>query len=397
MLTVIFKNKFIDQHEQWVKKVSALKTLLKLLYAVIIISVAYVAYLRPYHNWDMLGYMACAVSIDVQNSDSVHSITYNHAKAELSHKDYEALVNPTNNYRKRNLEDSEYFHEQLSLYSIKPLYILLVYLFFKAGISLTAATVLPSVLAYAGIGWLLFFWMMKFISTFRAFIFSVLLMLSPPLWETAMSSTPDALAGLTTFAAFFFILEKKNFKTGLLFLLIAIAVRIDAFLLAIMVAIFLKVTGAGNKKITTTEFLVFSATSLLLFSAIAFWLGQFDTDTIGYYAFVHSDFASGLTTNPVLEYVVLLAKGMYSSQHSMITIFLLLAFATILLRRSLNSIQKDFESQIIMLLLLHMLLRYFLHPTIEDRFLLVHYLVIVIIFIKTIFGKFLSALVPANG
>lgn len=374
-----------------------LKTALKILYAVIIISAAFVAYLKPYHNWDMLGYMACAISIDEQHADSVHSITYHHAKTELAPKDYEALVDPTNAYRKRNFEDSNYFHEQLPLYRIKPLYIPLVYLFFKAGMPLTAATVLPSVLAYAAIGWLLFFWMMKFTQILPAFIFSVWMLLSPPLWETALSSTPDALAGLMTFTAFFFILEKKNFKTGLWFLLAGIATRIDVFLLAIMLLIFLKVTKAGSKNITTSEFIIFSGTSLLLFFFIASWLGNFGTDTIGYYALVQSDFASQLTTNPMLEYVVLLARGIYRIQHSMIFFFLLLAFITILLRRSMAPIQKDFYSQVMLLLLLQMLLRYLLHPVIEDRFLVMHYLLIVIIFIKTIFGKFLSEPVPANG
>lgn len=353
------------------------------LFVAFIFSVACVAYLKPNHNWDMLGYMGCVLSIEEEDAGAVHAATYTHAKSELPEKGYELLTGNVNEYRKRNLEDATYFNDQLKLYSIKPLYVLLIYLFYKAGLPLTEATVLPSVIAYFCIGLILFYWMRKVISGTGAFIFSVAIMLSPPLWEIALSSTPDALAGLLAFAAFFLIIEKKKINAGLLLLLTCIAVRIDFILLTLMTLVFLRFFETTSKRITWSAFLMFAVVGVFIFSVIAFGPGHFNSSTIGYYTIVQSDFVKQFGTNPIVQYFVLLVKGIYSSRYSVVSLFLLFAGVILFLRNAAER-GSDFESRVIVLLLFNMLLRYLLHPVIEDRFLIVHYLVITIIFMKTL-------------
>lgn len=181
-----------------------LRILIKPAYLIFLISVAFTAYLKPAYNWDMLGYMACAVSLDEFNIDSIHAITYATAKAELPAKDYLLLIDPGNSYRDRNYADANYFANQLPLYRIKPLYIFIIYLFYKTGISLTVATILPSLLGYICIGLILFFWISRFMKEHWTFIFSTLMMLSPPLWTGVQSATPDILCGLFILIAFYF-------------------------------------------------------------------------------------------------------------------------------------------------------------------------------------------------
>ena len=60
-------------------------------------------------------------------------------------------------------------------------------------------------------------------------------------------------------------------------------------------------------------------------------------------------------------------------------------------------LQTFFCAIYILLLLLNMLVRYLLHPIIEDRFFAAHYLVITIIFIKSIFGTMREPAISSHG
>ncbi|MEO6169003.1 MAG: hypothetical protein ABIO46_01695, partial [Chitinophagales bacterium] len=329
--------------------------------------------------------------IDDHNIDSVHTATYRHAQSELPPAAFEKLTDASNDYRKKNFENAAYFHEQLPLYSIKPFYVLLIYLFYKAGVSLIAATILPSVLSYICIGALLFLWMSGIISLLKALIFSVLIMLSPPMWEIALSATPDALSGFLAFLAFFLIVEKRKIIAGLSLLLLCITVRIDFVFLALMTLFFLRFSKATEKRITLNVFLLFSILSVLIFSVIAFGPGNFNRSTIGYYTIVQSDFVQQFGYNPGVQYLVLLVKGIYGSRYSVISLFLLLAMVLFFISKNMVTSEKKFELQIVFLLLLNIGVRYLLHPVIEDRFLVAHYLIITVIFLKTLFGQKMDA------
>src|SRR5262245_4718348 len=117
-----------------------------LIFLLILLIQAAVCYLRPYHNWDMLAYMACAISIEESNIDSIHSKVYNTAQAELPPRDFKELTT-ANDYRNRNFTEAQFFQTRLSLYWVKPLYVLLVFLLYKAGIPLTVSTLVPSLLS----------------------------------------------------------------------------------------------------------------------------------------------------------------------------------------------------------------------------------------------------------
>jgi hypothetical protein len=343
----------------------------------------------------MLGYMACAVSIDEPDIDSIHAITYEAAKAELPSRDYHQLIDPANPYREKNLTDADYFNQQLPLYRIKPLYIFIIYLFYKMGISLTTATLLPSLLGFIGIGLILFFWMSGFMKGGWAFNFSTLMMLSPPLWTGVLSATPDILCGCFTLLAFYFIIEKKNMLTGFIFLIAGLLMRIDLVLLSVMTALLLYFSAAGGKRIRLGLFIAWLSVSIVIFSLIAFLPGRFNEGTIKYFMVIPSDFAEEHSRDSLSQYFILLVKGLFDTRYSMISFILLLATVTGIIRLRLTSIQRDFDLQVILLLVANIFLRYLLHPVIDDRFLIAHYLIITLIFLKTIFEK--KSGVPVNS
>jgi hypothetical protein len=370
---------------------------LKILFPLVMAGLAIAAFQKPYYNWDMLGYMAAAVSMEISNPDSVHAIVYASAAAELPAKNFSELIDHENEYRSKNFNDAGYFHEQQVLYVIKPLYVLLVYVFYKSGFTLTASTVLPSVLSYFFMGLLLFSWLLKTRNPWQASCFSLLLMISPPFWAIAQYSSPDALCDLLIFAGFYFLIESNKPITGWFVLVLSVATRIDAIILVLMTLVFLKFAPIKSRSVSWPFFIINLSVSCVLFLAIAILLGHFNTGFIKYYALIPSDFAREVSSSPVQNYFILLVKGIYDSRFAAFPLFVLSALITIIIRRRTHLLTSDFEAGIILLLLLNMLVRYLLHPLIEDRFFAAHYLLITIIYIKTIFGTMREPAISKHG
>jgi len=360
---------------------------IKLFYFIFILVLALLAYSKRYYNWDMLGYIGCIISIEESNIDSIHSKVYQLAKKDLPAKEYEALIDSNNDYRSRAFQDATYFYGQLNLYRIKPLYVLLIYLFYKIGVPLVTATILPSVLSFVAIGLILFYWMTGYVKKWLACILSALIMLSPPLWEIVLSSTPDAFGDLIVLSAFYLILEKNKILAGLIFLLISIWIRIDFILLVMMTIIWLNLTKAVFKKISTMVVLSLSVISVLSFAVIAIQIGDLNLNSITYYSIIPSNLPNQLGTSLFSEYILLLVRGIHDTVHATVSLFLFLGIVTMSYRRRTLPLKSDFEGQVILLLLINILLRYLLHPVLDDRFLVAHYLVITILFIKTFLKK----------
>ena len=117
-------------------------------FLVCLLPVAYFTYKHPAYNFDMLGYMALVVRMDqTKDLGKVHTITYENARRIVPAEEYKKLTE-TPAFRKKFASDPLQFQKILPIYSVKPLYIGMCWLFYKAGFSLPAATVMPSILAY---------------------------------------------------------------------------------------------------------------------------------------------------------------------------------------------------------------------------------------------------------
>lgn len=175
--------------------------------------------------------------------------------------------------------------------------------------------------------------------------------------------------------------------TGFLFLTAGLITRIDLILLSIMTALLLCFNEQEGRRIRQGFFMLWLSLSILIFSLVAFLPGRFNEDTIRYFMLIPSDFAEGISKNSLTQYFILLVKGLYGTHYSMISLILLLVTITGIVRLRLSSVRRDFDLQIILLLVANILLRYLLHPVIDDRFLIAHYLIIILVFLKTIFEK----------
>lgn len=194
-------------------------------YIFCILAITILLGLRPNYNWDMLPYMFIIQKMDgIKSSSQIHANIYEAAQQNLSEKKYNELINPHNNYRKKMAEDAAAFEKQLPFFDIKPAYLISAFTFYKMGVGLTFATVLPSLIAYFFINLVSFIWLKKLGLSFKILIPALLIIciITAPL---ATRSNPDTLACLFLLTSAYFFLESDNLFCCVLFLILSILTR----------------------------------------------------------------------------------------------------------------------------------------------------------------------------
>ncbi|MBV9889241.1 MAG: hypothetical protein JO119_22090, partial [Acidobacteria bacterium] len=90
------------------------------------------AVLQPQYTWDAVGYVGA--SIPGANPESIYQQTFVAMKPILANKAY-TEVQPDNPYRADVIANPYHFAEQVTFYSIKPVYVDLIRGFHRAGLS----------------------------------------------------------------------------------------------------------------------------------------------------------------------------------------------------------------------------------------------------------------------
>ena len=98
---------------------------------------------------------------------------YTEVRKNISQKKYADLINAKDVYRKKMAENAYAFNTQLSYYTVKPIYLLSAYLFYKIGFSLIDSTFLPSLISFFLINIISFFWISKLYNTIKSQINNV--------------------------------------------------------------------------------------------------------------------------------------------------------------------------------------------------------------------------------
>ncbi len=240
--------------------------LVHIFFALIAAGVVAINY-KPAYNWDILPYMALALSHTVEDKDSVHSKVYNLIKegqqrGEVTNGTFGNLTKKIP-YRVQCYENADKFNAQLLYYRTKPLYNLLVYWLYTAGVPLIQATIIPSLVACFSILLALYAWMSLYTNRFMAAVVALLIALLPVFSELQNTSSPDALSAMFVLIAMYLFCAHKH--GGWLFLCLALAVltRIDNFIFA-AVMFYALFTPARNRLIFITVGFIFAAIFALL-------------------------------------------------------------------------------------------------------------------------------------
>jgi len=348
---------------------------------------------HPAYNFDMLGYMALIIRLDVHDLDEVHAITYEKARQDVPAEAYKKLTEALP-VRRKMADDPLQFERILPIYSVKPLYIGLCWLFYKWNFSLAISTVLPSIISYLVIGVFLFFWLRKYLQTVIAFLSALLVMYSMFMVAIAGHSTPDCLSALLLLMATYFILEKQNPVLMFLFFLLSIFARVDNAIACFFIVSFLTFSRKWRIIDRRRYFYMIAILGIVYLCAI-FPVTQFGWSIFYYSQYArHIDFSRDFDQAITFSsYVALVYSKLVTAMVS--TEFTFFMFLCLLILGNPSSWRKlTFDQAFLLLLLSVILFRFLLLPDLSDRFYLGFYLVFIILLVRKLQPQILA---PRNA
>lgn len=341
--------------------------------ALALAAIAFYLSRRPYYNWDMFPYMALTAQ-STTPFDSTHALIYRTAKEKMPSHDYEAIMR-----RQPALaSNSSAFQDALRYFRIKPIYLFSTRTLHNSGVDLLTATWLPSILSYALIGCLLFFWLQRIMIPPIAAGATLLFAITPYMITTARFSSPDAMSALFTFAGLYFICE-SSVVLGIVLAFVSIAIRPDAVIMILPICVALyKSKKVGNTYLFITLLLSMS-TALVILGG-----GGLPAE----FLFTSSDYSQAWTLDQrIFHYGESFINGLGSLANSGVPIFLWLGVMSIISLNNNTTVAKctrQFWWWLLASTLWMFAVRYLLHPVIEDRLLLSVYLLIFVGFCKTL-------------
>ncbi|WCT12058.1 hypothetical protein [Mucilaginibacter jinjuensis] len=350
-----------------------------LFYLCLLLGVGVLSFKKPSYNWDMLAYTAVILQYDAQTKD-VHQMVYQLASRQLPADTYDQLAGASNPERKNWKENDAAFHQKLPVYVIKPLYTMMAYGFYKLGIPIFKATVVPSVIAYIMTGILLLIWLNKYLKPVHATITCSMIMLLPPVLEAAKLSTPDFLAGMLLFYGVYFMVEKASVTAFFIFGILAVLSRID-FILPLL--ILLPALTFLAKELSVGKLIAFMSIAVVVYLLIASNALGYGWNMLYFPSFFHTlnpkhEVRSAFSMHDYWE--LLKAQVMTALYHSHFVWLLLIATLTLLQYR-LYELKSNMAILIIISLLFAIAARFLLQPVIADRFYIGYYLIFVTLFV----------------
>jgi len=210
------------------------------------------------HDWDMIGYMAVITSWQTPNPVAMHRRVYQELRRTITPATYEALT--TGPFRDDIAANPFHLAEQVPFYSIKPLYVDMVWLGHRLGLRLDRSMRLVSVLSVLALGILCFQWMRIYVTDLQSAIISACLFMTAPLHRLARFHEPDALNAIVLVASLYFLFEKKKHFPGLLLLCLSALIRPDSAILALLVLAYLATWAPTSLAIRKLDALVLAGT-----------------------------------------------------------------------------------------------------------------------------------------
>ncbi len=299
------------------------------------------AYRYPEYTTDGFSYMANAVAMKGESIQVIHDSVYREAMAGIPRPIFDHLtgndptepVSQSRSFQER-ARDAYRFAEFLPCFAIRPIFNELIYvLHYKLGIGLLKASVLIPVVSYWLMGWMILAWIWRYAARPWAALIAILLLLSPPLWDLARSTTPDALSTLILLAAMFLLLEKRRLLPGLILLMASVYVRTDNVLIVLAVLAYLYVAGYGLR---ASQAVVLSAVAVASVFVINHFAGDYGARMLYYRSFVGTPLAIGELVPRVgfRDYLAGLKSGISGLVHGSYIAFTLMGIVGVLRRPS---------------------------------------------------------------
>jgi hypothetical protein len=203
------------------------------LFAAAVSVVALYAVLKPDYNWDMVAYVGTALERQYPDAQDLHRETWQRIDEGASERQeyHLKLSNPYNLHQWKNPAD---FQSQLSMYRVKIGYIAALRMLDPL-VGVVNASFLLSVVPSLLFGALCLWWMWREKALQGALLFFPLLILIDYLPLTTVV-TPDMLASAVSMAGIYAFYRRHDWL-GAAFLVLAVSIRPDSFVLVIALTI----------------------------------------------------------------------------------------------------------------------------------------------------------------
>ncbi len=149
-------------------------------------------------GWDMLAYIGVIESWRTSDSTLIQNQAYSSIR---SLPDYDQLRGngtclPPDyvSYRTDVAHNSNHFAQQLPIAAIKPLYVIILSVLHRGGLSYVRSFAIISAVVFCGLGAITWLWLSLYWSKWAATMFGFLLLVNPEILSIIRSTSPDALA-----------------------------------------------------------------------------------------------------------------------------------------------------------------------------------------------------------
>lgn len=183
---------------------------------------------KPSYNWDMIGYVAAALSAEGYQGASLNKATYDSVRSEVGPHTFDQLTQ--DDYRETVFRDPASLAQQLPFYRIRPLYVGLIRVVHAMGLEYPKSTYVVSAI-FAALSVVLLAFVAREIGA--PVIAVPLVVLFSGFIDIARLSTPDAMACFFALLTIYALIRGST----LVFFLAAVLplVRTDFLLLSLLV------------------------------------------------------------------------------------------------------------------------------------------------------------------
>lgn len=179
----------------------------------------------PHWSWDLVPYVACALENRFPDSTALHSATFEEVRRIVPPARFVALTSGV--YFGDVFHDPESLRQQLPFYRTRPVYVELIRLISRAGVSPVIATLAISITASASFALLLLVWLRAHLALRAAGPLAVLVSVLAGLPTIARVSSPDAISGLCLLGVLYAVCERSALGLAAAGILLSVGVRSD--------------------------------------------------------------------------------------------------------------------------------------------------------------------------
>jgi hypothetical protein len=307
-------------------------------FVVFLMLAAFRSYHYPAYTSDGFVYMANAVAMRGVGIREIHDTVYREVRAGVPQPTLDHLLGnePVETAQSRSFRERAvnpyHFAEFLPCFAVRPAFNELVYvLHYELGIGLLRAPIVISVASFLAMGWIVLMWISRYVAAPWAQILSLLLVLTPGIWDLARWPQPDALCCMISLLALYFLLEKKWITAGLAILLASVYVRTDNVLLVLAALAYLSIL---THTVDKTKAAILAAVATGSVFLINHYAGDYGARMLYYRAFLGVPLAPGEMTAHFgfHDYLVALRAGVSAILHGDFIAFTLIGVVGLLRR-----------------------------------------------------------------